>query len=132
MRPPPHRDLAFAHPLQQRSLGLRGCAVDLICQQQVRKDGPLPENKIPHAAAGLLLKDQRPCDVGGHQVRGKLDPAEVQGERLRDRIDKQGLGETGHSLQDRMPANQQGHQQLVNNGLLANDNPSHLFPEPAH
>ncbi|MCH8977691.1 MAG: glycosyltransferase family 4 protein, partial [Armatimonadetes bacterium] len=60
-------------------------------------------------------------DVGGHEVRGELDAIEREIERLGERGDHQRLGEPRHALQQHMPAGEEGHEQLVEHVLLAED-----------
>src|SRR3989454_220597 len=76
--------LSFLHRLEQRGLGLRRRAVDLVREEDVREDRPAPEDEI----ARLALEDVSPGDVGREQVRCELDAsereAEACGERLRD------------------------------------------------
>jgi hypothetical protein len=43
------RDLALLHAFQERRLGLRRGAVDLVDEEEVREDGPRPELELVRA-----------------------------------------------------------------------------------
>jgi hypothetical protein len=107
------------HRLEQRGLGLGGCAVDLIGEHQVREDRPLLEAETSFTA--LLHDDVRAHDVGRHQVRRELDPAEVQVERLGHGPHQHRLAEPGHALEQRVRSGQQADQRLPHELLLTDD-----------
>ena len=71
---PSTRDLALLHRLQQRRLGLRRRAVDLVGEQDVREHRPAPELEL----AGLRVVDERAGHVARHEVRGELHALGVQ------------------------------------------------------
>ena len=63
-------DLTFLHGLQQGSLRLRRCAVDLIGQNEIGEDRTGAESHITPSGAG----EDRTGDVHRHEVGGELDP----------------------------------------------------------
>ena len=67
------RDLALLHALEQRRLGLRRRAVDLVDEEDVREDRPGPELELVRA----LVEDVDAGDVGRKQVRRELEPREA-------------------------------------------------------
>jgi len=67
------------HRLEQRRLGLRWRAVDLVGEQQPGEDGSGAEDEL----AGTLVVDVAAREVAGQQVRRELGPRvrEAQGRR---------------------------------------------------
>ena len=66
------RDLALLHRLQQRRLGARARAVDLVGHQKLGEDGPLDEAEVA-AAVLVLLQHLGAEDVRGHEIGRELD-----------------------------------------------------------
>ena len=97
-------DLPLGHRLQQRRLRLGRGAVDLVGQQQVGEDRPVPELET----ARLHVVDGRAEQVGGQQVGGELDPREVQAQRRGERPRDERLAEAGQILDQDVPAGQHG------------------------
>ena len=60
---PVDRDLALVHRLEQRGLGARARAVDLVGEQDVREDRALPEDEL--AAALVVDAERRARRSGG-------------------------------------------------------------------
>jgi hypothetical protein len=56
-----YRHGAFLHSLQESTLGLWACAVDLVSQDYVCKDRPRPELEV----TSTLVVDVQAGDVGG-------------------------------------------------------------------
>ena len=50
-----------------------------------------------------------------------MDALEREVEDLRHRLDQQGLGQPGHSGNQAVPSGKQGHQYLVDDGVLPDD-----------
>ena len=75
------------------------------------------------------MDDLRSGDVGGHQVGGELDPAEVQAQAVRQGPDQQGLGEAGNTLDDAVPLGEDRDEQLLDNLVLSHDDLADLCPE---
>jgi hypothetical protein len=66
-------DCALVHCLQQRGLGLRRRAIDLVGEQQLSEDRPFGEEK----GVGLEIEQVGSKHVAGHQIGGELDAAEL-------------------------------------------------------
>jgi hypothetical protein len=101
-RLPVDADLPLAHGLQQRGLGLRRRAVDLVGQQQLGEHRAGAEDHV----AGPLVIQRRADDVGGQQVGGELNAGEVQAEGPGERPGDQRLAEAGQVLQQHVTAGQ--------------------------
>ncbi len=123
-------DLPLLHGFEQGRLGLRGSAVDLVGEYQVGEDRAFQELEDPLARALVLLQHLRAGDVGGHQVRGELDPGEGHLQGAGQRTDHQRLGQTGHALENAVAAGENGQQEQVNDLFLADDRLGQLAPEP--
>ena len=54
---------------------------------------------------------------------------EIERERLRQRVHHQRLRQPGHALQDAVSAGEDGHQQLLDDIVLADDLPGHLLAD---
>ena len=115
-------DLALLHGLQQRRLRLGWGAVDLVSQQEVGEDGAGPEGEL--RAAGVV--DERAGDVPGHEIGGELDAFGLHVQRCGQRPHQEGLGHAGDSLEQDVPAGEQGDDQSGHGGLLADDGLAHL------
>ena len=75
--------------------------------------------------------DQRPGQVGGKQIGGELDAREGHLQRAGQRLDRGGLGEAGHPLEEHVPVGEQGDHQPVDHALLTDDDPAHFAGQPA-
>ena len=111
----------------KRALHLRGGAVDLVGQQQVREDRPLVDAEL----VGPLVEDLRADDVGRKQVDGELDAGEMEVDRLGEDRDQQGLGQPGHALKQQVAAGEQGDQQPLDDHVLADDHGPHALADRA-
>ena len=74
--------------------------------------------------ATLLDEDVGAGDVGGHQVRGELDPVERAVDDVGDRPDEHRLAEAGHALEQGMPVREEAGQGLADQIALADDDPA--------
>ena len=108
------------HRLQQRRLGSRAGAVDLIGHQELAEDRTFDEAEAA-AAVRLLLQYLRPQDVRRHQVRRALNAPVLQAEGGAQGFHQAGLRQTRHPDQQDMAAGQQRDQGLVDHGLLPED-----------
>jgi hypothetical protein len=101
--------LSLLHGLEQGALRLGGGAVDLVRQNDVGEDraGAQGERPVPRR------QDVRARDVGREQIGRELDAAGAAAERRRERLHERGLGDAGHSLEQRMTASQQRHEDRV-------------------
>ena len=113
--------LTFLHRFQKSRLGLGRRPVDLVRQNQIGEQRPLLEFQTSAAGRFVFLKDFRPDNIRRHQIRGELDSAKRQIERLRQRAYQQRLRQTRNPGQQTVPAAQQTANQGVD-GLLLPDN----------
>jgi len=79
------------------------------------------------AARGVFFDDLRPKDVGGHEVRGKLDAAELQADRIRERFDQERLCEPWNASKQTVTAGEQAGKNLSSHLLLADDDLTDLI-----
>ena len=121
--------LALLHGFEQGGLRFRRRPVDLICEDDIGEDRPLEEAEFSLSAASALVDDLRAGDVGGHEVRGELDPVEIQPQAVSQRPDQEGLGEAGNALDDAVPAGEDSDEKLLNDIFLANDDLADFCPE---
>ena len=105
-RHPVRRHLPLLHRLEQRGLGLRRRAVDLVGEQQVREDRARPELEV----AVALVPDRRAGDVRGQQVGRELDAAEAEPARLGKGARGQRLRQPGHVLEQDVAVGQEAEQ----------------------
>ncbi len=69
----------------------------------------------------LRLEDHGADDVARQQVGGELDPLELDAERRSQGLDQQGLGKAWHALEEDVAAGEQGHEEPLDRGVLADD-----------
>ncbi len=91
-------DVQFLHRLQQRRLGARAGAVDLISHQQLSEDRTGQEAKAA-AATGTFVEHLAADDVRRHQIGRELDALGVESEHDAHGLDQLGLGEARQSDQ---------------------------------
>ena len=97
------RDLTLLHRLEQRRLRLRRGAVDLVGEEEVGEDRPVPELEV-----GVpLVPDRGARDVGGHQVGRELDALEAHAQHLRERARGERLRETRVVLEQHVPVREE-------------------------
>src|SRR5262249_40676523 len=113
-------DMQLLHRLQQRRLGARARAVDLVGHEQLSEDRAGDETEVA-LAARRLLQDLAAHDVGGHQVRRELDAASVKPEHDAHGLDQLGLGEAGEANEQCMAAREHGHHRLLDHPFLSED-----------
>ena len=120
------RDLVLLHDLQQRRLHLGRRAVDLVGEQEVVKDRP----ELGVEAPGVRPPDPRADQVRGHEIRGELDAPVGPGQRSRQRLDGQRLGQAGHALEQHVAAGQQADEHALEHRVLSDDHPFDLVQHP--
>ena len=123
-------DRLLLHRFEEGGLGLGGGAVDLVGQDQVGEDRPGLEREVA-AAGGVFEQDVGAGDVGRHQVRGELDPAVLEVQRVRQGPHEHRLAEPGDALQEDVAAGQQGDHDAAYDGLLADDHPADFLLDQA-
>ena len=115
-------DLVLGHDLEQRRLHLGRSPVDLVGQQEV--DEHRAQLDIELLAA--LAPDARAGDVGRQEVGGELDAGEGAAHGDGEGLHGQGLGQTGHALEQQVPAGEQADQEALDHAVLADDDPLDL------
>ena len=115
----PHGHSVLLHCLQQCRLRLWRGTVDLVCQDQVCKNGSALEGK--RAALLVLDDDIRSCHIAWHQIRRKLDPLERQVKNLADRADQSRLSQSRHTLQQHIAPCEHGEHDLAYDLPLPDD-----------
>ena len=115
-----NRHLPFLHRLQQRRLGARAGAVDLIRHQQLAEHRPFDEPERA-AAVGGGIQHFGAEDIGGHQIGGELDAVAVQPHHGGQGIDQPCLAQPRQAHQQTMAATQQRRQGQVHHLFLADE-----------
>ncbi len=113
----PDGDLTFLHGLEQCALDLGRRAVDFIGQEDAGHDrsGAYVER------TGRGAVDLGPGQIGGEQVRGELNPAEGEVERLGQGTNGSRLGEAGNPLDQDVTSGEQGDDQPLQQRTLPDD-----------
>jgi hypothetical protein len=121
-------DGTFLHRFQQRRLGLRRRAVDLVGQQHLGEHGALLEAEHALARGLVFFEDLGADDIRGHQVGRELHAPELHVGGLGQRLHQQGLAQARHAFDQRVAAGQQAGDQQFDHVLLADDHrPMLLF-----
>jgi hypothetical protein len=82
--------------------------------------------------ARLRAEDARAEDVGRHEVGGELDAREVEAGGLREELGRERLGDAGDALDEDVAAGEDGGDQLVDEPVLPDDEPTDLAAEGVH
>jgi hypothetical protein len=106
---------ALVHGLEQRALGARRGAVDLVGEQHVREDGPAVEAEGAVAGVEHLGAE----DVAGQQVGGELHPGAGDVEAAREGPREGGLADAGDVLDEHVAAREHADDQQQLDGLRA-------------
>ena len=121
-----HGDRALGHHLQQRRLGLRGAAVDLVGEHHV---GEHPAG-VEREALVALVVDLHAGDVAGQQVRGELDPVPGAADAARQAPGERGLAEPRHVLDEQVAPGQQRRDRQSDHLRLAAYDRLHVGRDP--
>jgi len=105
-------DGVFLHRFEQRRLGLGGCTVDLVGQDDVGEDGAALKLEVAFPLR-RLVDHIRPYDVGRHKVGGELDAREGQVERLGERPDKEGFPQPRDAFEQGVAAGEKAYQDAL-------------------
>jgi hypothetical protein len=114
---PADSDLPFGHGLEQGGLYFGRRAVDFIGEDQVMEQRAL----LKMEAALLRTVDLGAGEVGRKQVGRELDAVEIAFDALAEHFDGPGLGQPGRAFHQQVPVGQEGDQQAVDQGFLADD-----------
>ena len=122
VRGAPDGDALLLHRLEQRRLGLRRRAVDLVGEQELREDRALLELEVP-AARVVLRHDLRADDVRGHEVGRELDARELQVQRVGQRLHQQRLAQARDAFEQHMAGREQAGEYAVDEVVMTDDAP---------
>ncbi len=111
------RDLPLLHAFEEGGLGLRGGAVDLVAEHDVREHGTGLELEV----AVLLVEDVHPGDVRGEHVGRELDPPERAVDRARDRFREHRLADARHILDEQVSLRDEGDESQADLVVLATE-----------
>src|SRR5690606_22141878 len=115
-------NLTFLHGLEQCALHFRRSPVDLISKNEVAENRTFFNDKF-----FFFLIGAHRCDkVGGKQVRGKLQSAEIYFDGIRKGFDGECFGQSGYTFQQYVPVRQQCNEQLLEHVLLPDNDFFHL------
>ena len=126
---PGDRHHVLLHRLQQRRLGARAGAVDLVRHQQLAEHRARNEAEAAPPALGFL-QHLGAENVGRHQVGGELHALLRQAEHHAERLDQPRLGEARHADQQHMTARQQRDKRFLDDPFLAEDRAADLGADP--
>src|ERR1041385_5140604 len=90
-------DMMFLHRFKERSLRLRGSSVDFVGKKNIGKYRAFNKFKGFRPGRTVVFNNFRAGNVARHQVRCKLNAAELQVKNLRKRFDEEGLCEARHA-----------------------------------
>jgi len=113
----------FLHGLEQRRLGARAGAVDLVGHEKLGEDRAGDVAEIAGAVGGLV-HHLRTDDVGGHQVGRELHAPRRQAEHGAERLDQLGLGQPRNADEQAVAAGQNRDEGAVDDRFLAVDHPA--------
>jgi hypothetical protein len=105
-------------------LGLRGGAIDLVREDQVREDRAGLELEDPLAA--FFDEDVGARDIRRHQVGRELDPVERAIDDVGDRPHEHRLAEARHAFEEDVRVREEARQRLSDELTLADDDTTDL------
>ena len=114
-----HRHRVLAHGLEQRRLGARRRAVDLIRENDIGEKGSLNELK----GSGILTIDRDPDDIRRQGVGCELDAVEIELERPRERLGQGRLPDSRNVFEQHVTAGQKRRDERIDDLRLAADHP---------
>jgi hypothetical protein len=119
-------DARLLHRLEQRRLRLRGRAVDLVGEQQLREHraGEELERVL------LLVEHVAAAHVARHQVGRELDALELAAEHAAERAHQQRLAEAGRPFEEHVAAGEHRQQRVLDDLLLPDERAAHLVADP--
>ena len=115
--------LALGHGLQQRALGARRAAVDLVGEQHLGKNGSGMKAK----AVVLAVVNGQAENIGGQQVGGELHALVREPQHLRQRVREGGFAHAGQIFDQQMSTREQAAQREAQLRLFAQQHAGHLF-----
>jgi len=102
-------NLPLVHGLEKGGLGAGRGAVDFVCQKEVGEDRPRNELELTILLAVEIVTD----DVGGKQIRGKLEALEDAADRSGKDRGQGGLSDPGRARHESMAPGEEGREEKV-------------------
>jgi hypothetical protein len=118
--------VALLHALEEAGLRLRGGAVHLVDQHDVREHRAGPELE----AVLALVVDVRADHVGRQKVGRALDPGVLRVHRPRERARQSGLPHARVVLDQDVALGEQRHEHVADHALRRLDRLGDVVPEP--
>ena len=109
--------LALLHGFEQCALHFGRGTVDFVGQDEVGEDGAL----LHVEGLCLLAVNHGAEEVGGQQVGGELDTAELGVDGVGQRSDGEGFCKSGYTLKEYVPVAEQAYHQALDHVFLAYD-----------
>ena len=109
------------HGLKQGALHLSWGTVDFVREDEVREDRSLLHGEV----LLLLAVHQGTHDVSRQEVWSELDTLVVSADELRERLDRQGLGQPWEPFEEDMPPREEADEQRVDQVALPHDRLMH-------
>ena len=106
--------LALLHHLKEGGLCLGRCAVYLVDEHEVGEDRSGVEVELRR----LHVEHRGAEHIARHEVGGELQAAEAGVDEPREEAGQQGLGHTGHTLEQHMAVGQDGGEEHVDSAVL--------------
>ena len=114
-------DLFLLHRFQQSRLRFGWSPVDFIGQQHIGENRPFDETEALAPTLPVDIQNLSANDVRGHQIRGELNPFEMQIENLSQSAHHQSLSQTRQTNHQAVTASRNRNQQLLGDLLLTNN-----------
>ena len=118
-------DLLLFHGFEEGSLGFGRGAVDFVGEEEFGEDGSAFEGE----GLGFEVEDIDAEDVGGEDIGGELDALEVGLNEAGKDTDKEGFSGAGDAFKDDVAAGEEGDEELINKGFLADDDLAEGFAQ---
>jgi len=128
MRVPVERDLAVVHGLEQRALGTRGRAVDLVSQHHIGEERARRKTNWPEA----MSSTETPRMSEGRRSLVKLDAMKGSAHGEGQGTSQGRLAHTGHVLDEEMATRQQGQHRIADGRRFAPDDLGDVSLKPLH
>jgi uncharacterized protein YukE len=121
-----YRYLPLLHRLEQRRLGLRTRAVDLVDQQHIREQRAWAK----HEGALGRVEQVSADDIGGHEIGSALNAIISAPQSCGERLAEQRFAETRRTLHQHMAARDDRDRDQTHDGVQANHRGTEDRPQP--
>jgi hypothetical protein len=124
-RLPIDRDLAVPHRLEQRRLGARAGAIDLVSQEHVTENGTLAQKELGAA----LIIDRHTDQVARQEIAGELDAVHLRAHGASERAGQRRLAHTRHVFDQDVAACQERDRRELDDPRFALERTFHDAPQ---